>query len=110
MRANVGDLQRRSDDWALLVHGKIHDCLVFLRPDVAEALQSYLVARDRVLEDAVGEPLLTATGNFAAGHRLSRSGVPHVVDSYLHIVQVKRPQVLNHDLPHRRDPGLPPQA
>src|SRR5207249_60949 len=29
MRANVDDLQRRGDDWALLVHGKSHDRLVF---------------------------------------------------------------------------------
>ena len=100
MRANVGDLQRRGDDWALLVHGKIHDRLVFLRPDVAEALHGYLVARGRALEDADGEPLLTATGNFAGGHRLSRRGVRHVVDGYLRLAEVKRPRVSNHALRH----------
>jgi integrase/recombinase XerD len=83
MRANVDDLQRRGDDWALLVRGKIHDRLMFLRPDVAEALRGYLVVRGRALEDCDGEPLLTATGNFAGGHRLSRRGVRHVVDGYL---------------------------
>jgi hypothetical protein len=43
MRVNVGDLQPRGDDWALLLHGKMQDRLVFLRPDVAEALHCYLV-------------------------------------------------------------------
>jgi site-specific recombinase XerD len=100
MRANVDDLQRRGDDWALLVHGKIHDHLVFLRPDVADALHSYLVARGHALEDADSEPLLTATGNFAGGHRLSRRGVQHVVDGYLRRAEVKRPRVSNHALRH----------
>jgi site-specific recombinase XerD len=75
MRANVADLQRRGDDWALLVHGKIHDRLVFLRPDVADAPRGYLVARGRAGDDADGEPMLTATGTFASGHRLSRRAV-----------------------------------
>ena len=100
MRANVDDLQRRGDDWALLVHGKSHDRLVFLRPDVAEALRGYLAARGRVPEDADGEPLLAAVGNFASGHRLSRRGVRHVVDGYLRAAKVKRPRVSNHALRH----------
>ena len=52
--------------WALLVHGKAHDRLVFLRPDVAEALRGYVAARDRIQPDTDGEPLLAAVGNFAA--------------------------------------------
>jgi integrase len=100
MRANVDDLQRRGDDWALLVHGKSHDRLVFLRPDVAEALRGYLAARGRVQPDADGEPLLAAVGNFASGHGLSRRGVRRVVDSYLRAAKVKRPRVSNHALRH----------
>jgi site-specific recombinase XerD len=100
MRANVDDLQRRGDDWALLVHGKVHDRLVFLRPDVADALRGYLAARGRVQADADGEPLLAAVGNYAGGHRLSRRGVRHVVDSYLRMAKVKRPRVSNHALRH----------
>ena len=30
-RANVDDVQRRDDQWALLVRGKGHDRLIFLR-------------------------------------------------------------------------------
>jgi len=44
-RANVANLQRHDDSWALLVHGKYHDRLVFLRPDVVEAVRAYLAAR-----------------------------------------------------------------
>ena len=87
-------------DRALLVHGKAHDRLVFLRPDVAEVLRGYLAARGRVPEDADGEPLLAAVGNFAGGHRLSRRGVRHVVDGYLCAAKVKRPRVSNHALRH----------
>lgn len=100
MRANVGDLQRRGDDSALLVHGKVHDRLVFLRPDVAEALHDYLAGRGRLPSDAAGEPLLAAVGNYAGGHRLSRRGVRHIVDSYLRMTKVKRPRVSSDALRH----------
>ena len=60
----------------------------------------YLAARGRVQPDTAGEPLLTAVGNFASGHRLSRRGVRHVVDSYLRAAKVKRPRVSNHALRH----------
>jgi len=100
MRANTGDLERRGDDWALLVRGKYHDRLVFLRPDVAEAVHAYLARRGRLPVDSLGEPLLAAVGNHAAGHRLSRRGVRHVVDGYLRAANVKRPRVSNHALRH----------
>ncbi len=100
MRAGVADLQRRGEDWALLVHGKAHDRLVFLRPDVADALRDYLTERGHVAADEEGEPLLSAVGNFAGGHRLSRRGVRHVVDAYLQLAQLKRPRLSNHALRH----------
>jgi len=56
--------------------------------------------RGRVVEDVDGEPLLTATGNFAGGHRLSRRGVRHIVDSYLEAAKVKRPRGSNQALRH----------
>jgi site-specific recombinase XerD len=67
-RANVDDLQRRDDHWALLVRGKGHDRLIYLRADVAEAVQLYLVARGEVPPDALGLPLMTAVGNRAGGN------------------------------------------
>jgi integrase/recombinase XerD len=99
-RANVADLQRHGDSWALLVHGKYHDRLVFLRPDVADAVRAYLAARGTIVPDEFGEALVVADGNFARGHRLSRRGVRHVVDGYLRAANVKRPQVSNHALRH----------
>lgn len=56
--------------------------------------------REPVVQDVDGEPLLTATGNFAGGHRLSRRGVRHFVASYLEAAKVKRPRVSNHALRH----------
>ncbi len=98
-RANVADLQRHGDSWALLVHGKYHDRLVFLRSDVTKAVRAYLAARGTIARDELGEALIVADGNFARGQRLRR-GVRHVVDGYLRAANVKRPQVSNHALRH----------
>jgi site-specific recombinase XerD len=99
-RANVDDLQLHGDSWALLVHGKYHDRLVFLRPDVTDALRAYVAARGTIPPDELGEALIVANGNFARGHRLSRRGVRHVVDGYLRAANIKRPHVSNHALRH----------
>ncbi|MBV9358397.1 MAG: tyrosine-type recombinase/integrase, partial [Chloroflexi bacterium] len=99
-RANVEDLQLHGDSWALLVHGKYHDRLVFLRPDVANAVRSYLAARGTMAPDELGDALIVAEGNFVRGHRLSRRGVRHIVDSYLRAANIKRPHVSNHVLRH----------
>ena len=65
-RANVSDQQQcHGDSWAMLVHGKYHDRLVFLRPDIAEALRAYLAAPP----DELGEALIVPDGNFAGGRR-----------------------------------------
>ena len=64
-RANVTDLQRHGESWALLVHGKYHDGLIFLRPDIAEAVRAYLAARGTIAPDDLGEALIVADGNFA---------------------------------------------
>ncbi len=96
-RANVDDVQPRDDQRALLVRGKGHDRLIYLRQDVAEALDAYLETRGQVLADALGEPLMTAVGNRAGGKRLSRRSVRTIVDAHL---DLKRPGVSNHALRH----------
>jgi len=96
----VADLQQHGDSWALLVHGKYHDRLMFLRPDVGEAVRAYLATRGSVTRDDVGEPLIVADGKFARDHRLSRRSVRHVVAGYLRDAKVKRPRVSNHALRH----------
>jgi len=100
VRANVTDLERRGDSWTLLVHGKNHDRLVYLRQDVAEALTAYLSARAEPEPDAQGIPLFTAIGNRAGGRRISRRGVRQIVDFYLKKADLKRPGLSDHALRH----------
>jgi integrase/recombinase XerD len=99
-RANVDDLQRRDEQWALLVRGKGHDRLIYLREDVGQAVDAYLDTRDLVLPDALGLPLMTAVGNRAGGKRLSRRGVRTIIDGHLCRLDLKRPGVSNHALRH----------
>jgi site-specific recombinase XerD len=98
-RANVEDL-KADETPALLVRGKNRDRVVYLRPDVAQALVAFLQARGPVPPDRAGTPLFTAVGNRAGGRRLSRRGCRHVVDSYLRQAALKRPGVSNHALRH----------
>jgi site-specific recombinase XerD len=99
-RANVDDLQHRDDHWALLVRGKGHDRLIYLREDVTQAVHAYLEARDDVRPDPLGLPLMTAVGNRAGGKRLSRRGVRKIVDGHLRRLELKRPGLSNHALRH----------
>lgn len=99
-RANVDDFQARGEHRALLVHGKGHDRLLYLRPAVAEALVAYLAARAAPLPDERGAPLFTAIGNRAGGRRLSRRGVRQIVDRCLQAAALKREGISNHALRH----------
>jgi integrase/recombinase XerD len=99
-RANVDDLRQRGDDTALLVRGKYHDRLVYLRSDVADALNAYLDDRASPLDDGLGRPLFTAVGNRAGGRRISRRGVRFTVDRHLREAGLKRAGVSDHALRH----------
>jgi integrase/recombinase XerD len=99
-RANRDDLQQRADGWALLLRGKFHDRLVYLRADVAEALNLYIDSQTRVVADAEGTPLFTCVGNRAIGRRITPRGVRFTVDGYLARTQLKRPRVSDHALRH----------
>lgn len=99
-RGNVDDLEQRGDYWALRAHGKNHDRLVYLRHDVADALNAYLAARKEPMADAQGIPLFTAVGNRAGGRRISRRGVRQVVDFYLRKADLKKPGLSDHALRH----------
>jgi site-specific recombinase XerD len=99
-QANVDDVQRRDDQWALLVRGKGHDRLIYLRGDVGEAVQRYLEQRGAVTADVRGMPLFTTVGNRAGGGRLSRRGLRKIVDGHLSQLNLKRPGVSNHALRH----------
>lgn len=99
-RSNVDDVQWRDDQWALLVHGKGHDRLIYLRTDVGETVQRYLEHRGIVLADERSVPLFAAVGNRAGQKRLSRRGVRQIVDGHLRTLDLKRPGVSNHALRH----------
>jgi site-specific recombinase XerD len=99
-RANVDDLQPRGETTALLVHGKGRDRLVYLRPDVLDALNEYLSLRSRVEPDGRGLPLFASVGNFAGGKRISRRGIRKVVDFYLLKAGLKKSGLSNHALRH----------
>jgi len=99
-RANRDDLQQRADGRALLVRGKFHDRLVYLRADVAEAVNLYIDSQTRVVADADGTPLFTCVGNRAIGCRITPRGVRFTVEGYLTSMQLKRPRVSDHALRH----------
>jgi len=99
-RANRDDLQNRPDSWALLVRGKYHDRLVYLRADVADALNLYMETQTQVVSDDAGTPLFLCVGNRAVGRRITPRGVRFVVDGYLRRTQLKRPRVSDHALRH----------
>jgi site-specific recombinase XerD len=99
-RANRDDVQQRADGWALLVRGKFHDRLVYLRQDVAKAVTGYLRAQERVVPDRLGTPLFTAVSNRARGRRITVRGVRFVVDGYLRRADLKRARISDHALRH----------
>lgn len=99
-RANVEDLYSRGDHPVLRVRGKGHDRIVYLRADIAAAIQAYLAVRGVAPTDDAGAPLFVAVGNFAAGHRLSRRGLRKIVDGYLRAATLKRPGISDHALRH----------
>jgi len=99
-RANVEDMKMNGDVVSLLVRGKGHDRVVYLRPDVADLLCQYIDARKQVHTDESGVPLFVACGNRAGGHRISRRGVRQVVDFYLKKADLKRPGISDHALRH----------
>ena len=82
--------------------GKYDDGLIFLRPDIAEAVRAYLAARGTIAPDDLGEALIVADGNFAPSlgppsqppRRAPRGRRLPSRDQRI------RPQVSNHVLPH----------
>jgi DNA-binding NarL/FixJ family response regulator len=88
------------DQPELIVRALKAGAVGYLRQDVAEAINAYLVARETVKTDKDGTPLFTAVGNFAGGGRLSRRGIRKTVDSYVARAELKRPGVSGHALRH----------
>ena len=99
-RANVDDMRVSGETVSMLVRGKNHDRIIYLRPDVADVLCAYLDTRVQVCPDTDGMPMFTACGNRAGGNRISRRGIRQVVDFYLKKADIKRPGISDHALRH----------
>lgn len=99
-RANVEDLKMNGDVVSMLVRGKNHDRVIYLRPDVADILSGYLELREMPETDDSGIPLFTACGNRAGGKRISRRGIRQGVDFYLKKADLKRAGISDHALRH----------
>lgn len=99
-RANVDDMRMSGEAVSVLVRGKNHDRVIYLRPDVADVLCRYLDTRAQACPDAEGTPMFTACGNRAGGNRISRRGTRQAVDFYLKKADIKRPGISDHALRH----------
>ena len=83
-RANLGDVNESYGQHYLKLDGKNSIRNVVLRPDLAEEIVQYRQARKLVKEELASDsPLFISLSNRRYGQRLSRSGIGHVVDSYL---------------------------
>ena len=83
-RANLGDVSESYGQHYFKLDGKNSIRTVVLRPDLAEEIVQYRQARKLAKEKLVSDsPLFISLSNRRYGQRLSRSGIGHIVDSYL---------------------------
>ena len=83
-RANLGDISESYGQHYLKLDGKNSIRTAVLRPDLAEEIVQYRQARKLAKERLDSDsPLFISLSNRRYGQRLSRSGISHVVDSYL---------------------------
>jgi integrase/recombinase XerD len=83
-RANLGDFSSTYGQHYLKLDGKNSIRTVILREDLAQEVLEYRKARMNAKEKlTLSSPLFISLSNRRYGQRLSRSGISHVVDSYL---------------------------
>jgi integrase/recombinase XerD len=83
-RANLGDFSSTYGQHYLKLDGKNSIRTVILREDLAQEVLEYRKARMNAKEKlTLSSPLFISLSNRRYGQRLSRSGIGHVVDSYL---------------------------
>ena len=83
-RANLGDVSESYGQHYLKLDGKNSIRTAIVRPDLAEEIVQYRQARKLAKEKLASDsPLFISLSNRCYGQRLSRSGIGHVVDSYL---------------------------
>ena len=100
-RANFGDISSSYGQHYLKLDGKNSIRTVILRPDLGEEIARYRQARVKSGEklNAVS-PLFISLSNRRYGQRLSRSGIGHIVDSYLEKCGLKHTDLERNLSPH----------
>ncbi|MGK7950517.1 MAG: tyrosine-type recombinase/integrase [Xenococcaceae cyanobacterium] len=101
-RANLGDISSTYyGQHYLKLDGKNSIRTIILRPDLAKEVIEYRQARAKSGEKLNGvSPLFISLSNRRYGQRLSRSGIGHIVDSYLEKCGLKHIDALRHHSPH----------
>jgi integrase/recombinase XerD len=83
-RANLGDISESGGQYYFKLDGKNSIRTVVLRPDLGSEIAQYRQARIKAKEKLTPtSPLFISLSNRRYGQRLSRSGIGHIVDSYL---------------------------
>jgi site-specific recombinase XerD len=100
-RANLGDISESYGQHYLKLDGKNSIRTVILREDLAQVIIEYRQARMKTKEKlTLSSPLLISLSNCRYGQRLSRSGISHIVDSYLAQCGLKHSDFERHLSPH----------
>ena len=100
-RANLGDISESYGQHYLRLDGKNSIRNAILRPDLAQEFVEYRQVRAQSGEKVNADrPLFISLSNRRYGQRLSRSGVGHVVDSYLEKCNLKHTDLERSLSPH----------
>ena len=100
-RANLGDISDSYGQHYLKLDGKNSIRTAILRPDLAQEVVEYRQARVKSGEKVNADrPLFISLSNRRYGQRLSRSGIGHVVDSYLEKCNLKHTDLERSLSPH----------
>ena len=100
-RANLGDISESYGQHYLRLDGKNSIRTAILRPDLAQEVVEYRQARVQSGEEVNADrPLFISLSNCRYGQRLSRSGIGHVVDSYLEKCDLKHTDLERSLSPH----------
>ncbi|MGB5631619.1 MAG: tyrosine-type recombinase/integrase [Waterburya sp.] len=100
-RANWGNISSAYGQHYLKLDGKNSIRTVILRPDLAKEVIEYRQARAQSGEKLNGvSPLFISLSNRRYGQRLSRSGIGHIVDSYLEKCGLKHSDLERNLSPH----------
>ena len=100
-RANLGDISQSYGQHYFKLDGKNSIRTAILRPDLAQEFVEYRQVRAQSGEKVNADrPLFISLSNRRYGQRLSRSGIGHVVDSYLEKCNLKHTDLKRSLSPH----------